>query len=103
MGTCAAPFGELRWPERRLLPWLAQELTRVFSFHHYDNLRHMTQKKDPRRQKYETKGLKVVNLLFSAASGDVTAMRRYAAQAARLLSVLLVKLLLRHKKGCRGL
>ncbi|KAH6927276.1 hypothetical protein HPB50_001237 [Hyalomma asiaticum] len=53
-----------------------EELTRVFSFHHYDNLRHMTQKKDPRRQKYETKGLKVVNLLFSAASGDVTAMRR---------------------------
>ncbi|KAL1436003.1 hypothetical protein MTO96_010760 [Rhipicephalus appendiculatus] len=54
-----------------------EELTRVFSFHHYDNLRHMTQKKDPRRQKYETKGLKVVNLLFSAASGDVTAMRRH--------------------------
>lgn len=54
-----------------------EELTRVFSFHHYDNLRHMTQKKDPRRQKYETKGQKVVNLLFSAASGDVTAMRRH--------------------------
>ncbi|XP_029840628.2 glutaminase liver isoform, mitochondrial [Ixodes scapularis] len=54
-----------------------EELTRVFSFHHYDNLRHMTQKKDPRRQKYETKGQKIVNLLFSAASGDVTAMRRH--------------------------
>ncbi|XP_037577909.1 glutaminase liver isoform, mitochondrial [Dermacentor silvarum] len=54
-----------------------EELTRVFSFHHYDNLRHITQKKDPRRQKYETKGLKVVSLLFSAASGDVTAMRRH--------------------------
>ncbi|XP_003747690.1 glutaminase liver isoform, mitochondrial [Galendromus occidentalis] len=54
-----------------------EELVRVFSFHHYDNLRHMTQKKDPRRQKYDTKGQKVVNLLFSAASGDVTAMRRH--------------------------
>ncbi|XP_064473525.1 glutaminase liver isoform, mitochondrial-like isoform X2 [Ornithodoros turicata] len=54
-----------------------EELTRVFSFHHYDNLRHITQKKDPRRQKYETKGQKIVNLLFSAASGDVSAMRRH--------------------------
>lgn len=54
-----------------------EELIRVFSFHHYDNLRHMTQKRDPRRQKYDTKGQKVVNLLFSAASGDVTAMRRH--------------------------
>lgn len=54
-----------------------QELVRVFNFHHYDNLRHTTQKRDPRRQKYETKGLKIVGLLFSAASGDVTAMRRW--------------------------
>lgn len=34
-------------------------------------------KKDPRRHRYETKGLSVVNLLFSAASGDVTALRRH--------------------------
>lgn len=44
--------------------------------HRYDNLKHATNKKDPRRHKYETKGLSIVNLLFSAASGDVTAMRR---------------------------
>ncbi|XP_076354978.1 glutaminase liver isoform, mitochondrial-like isoform X1 [Tachypleus tridentatus] len=54
-----------------------EEFIRLFNFHHYDNLRHTTQKKDPRRQKYETKGLKIVSLLFSAASGDVTAMRRH--------------------------
>ncbi|CAL4103633.1 unnamed protein product, partial [Meganyctiphanes norvegica] len=54
------------------------ELVRVFNFHRYDNLRHAANKKDPRKQKYESKGQKVVNLLFSASAGDVTAMRRYA-------------------------
>ena len=50
---------------------------REFNFHRYDNLKHAANKKDPRRHKFETKGLSIVNLLFSAASGDVTAMRRY--------------------------
>jgi glutaminase len=54
-----------------------EELVRVFNFHRYDNLKHASDKKDPRRQKYETRGLSIVNLLFSAASGDVTAMRRH--------------------------
>jgi len=53
-----------------------QELVREFNFHRYDNLKHAANKKDPRRHKFETKGLSIVNLLFSAASGDVTAMRR---------------------------
>lgn len=48
-----------------------------FNFHPYDNLKHATHKKDPRRHRYETKGLSIVNLLFSAASGDVTALRRH--------------------------
>ncbi|KAI1283013.1 Glutaminase kidney isoform, mitochondrial [Halotydeus destructor] len=52
------------------------ELVDLFNFHHFDNLRHVPHKKDPRRFKFETKGLKVVSLLFSAASGDVSAMRR---------------------------
>ncbi|XP_043288779.1 glutaminase kidney isoform, mitochondrial isoform X3 [Venturia canescens] len=54
-----------------------EELVNEFNFHRYDNLKHATHKKDPRRHKYETKGLSIVNLLFSAASGDVTAMRRH--------------------------
>lgn len=40
-------------------------------------MKHASHKKDPRRHRYETKGLSIVNLLFSAASGDVTALRRH--------------------------
>lgn len=52
-------------------------MVQIFNFHRYDNLKHATNKKDPRRHRYETKGLSIVNLLFSAASGDVTALRRH--------------------------
>ncbi len=55
----------------------SKELVQIFNFHRYDNLKHATNKKDPRRHRYETKGLSIVNLLFSAASGDVTALRRH--------------------------
>jgi glutaminase len=61
-----------------------QELVGVFNFHRYDNLKHASNKKDPRRHKYETMGLSIVNLLFSAASGDVTAMRRSAGTSSTL-------------------
>ncbi|KAH8401739.1 hypothetical protein KR009_007586 [Drosophila setifemur] len=54
-----------------------EELVNMFNFHRYDNLKHLSNKKDPRKHRYETKGLSIVNLLFSAASGDVTALRRH--------------------------
>ncbi|KAJ8980635.1 hypothetical protein NQ317_017931 [Molorchus minor] len=48
-----------------------------FNFHRYDNLRHASDKSDPRKHKYETLGLNIVNLLFSAASGDLAGLRRH--------------------------
>ncbi|XP_073470025.1 glutaminase liver isoform, mitochondrial isoform X1 [Aquarana catesbeiana] len=58
-----------------------QELVSVFNFHNYDNLRHCVRKLDPRKEKSEKQQKTVVNLLFAAYSGDVSAMRRFALSA----------------------
>ncbi|XP_072942454.1 glutaminase liver isoform, mitochondrial isoform X2 [Epargyreus clarus] len=54
-----------------------EELIMRFNFHKYDNIRYASHKKDPRRYKFESTGLSIVNLLFSAASGDISALRRH--------------------------
>ncbi|KAH1023318.1 glutaminase kidney isoform, mitochondrial isoform X1 [Dendroctonus ponderosae] len=54
-----------------------EELIKKFNFHRYDNLKHAPNKIDPRKHKFETKGLNVVNLLFSAAAGDLPGLRRH--------------------------
>lgn len=57
------------------------ELVSLFNFHHFDNLRYCAKKLDPRKETREIQQKTVVNLLFAAYSGDVSALRRFALSA----------------------
>ncbi|XP_068585792.1 glutaminase liver isoform, mitochondrial-like isoform X1 [Cebidichthys violaceus] len=61
-----------------------QELLSHFNFHNYDNLRHFTKKHDPRRRSDEEPNKSVVNLMFAAYSGDLSALRRFALSAVNM-------------------
>lgn len=55
-----------------------QELVSRFTFHNFDNLRnHITTKTDPRMAKAESRAQILFDLLFSAAAGDLSALRRW--------------------------
>lgn len=55
-----------------------QDLVNTFNFHNYDNIRFTERKLDPCVRTIEMESKKVVDLLFSAYNGDVTAIRRCA-------------------------
>ena len=47
-----------------------------FNFHNYDDLGLSSKKINPCKRKQETQSYEVVNLLFGAYNGDVSALRR---------------------------
>ncbi|CAG2057991.1 unnamed protein product [Timema podura] len=58
------------------LVFFPPEVVRVFNFHMFDNIPRNSCKRDPRKTKCEITGTNVINALFSAASGDLVALRR---------------------------
>ncbi|CAH2306575.1 glutaminase kidney isoform, mitochondrial isoform X1 [Pelobates cultripes] len=58
-----------------------QDLVSLCNFHNYDNLRHFAKKLDPRREGGDQRVKSVINILFAAYTGDVSALRRFALSA----------------------
>jgi len=55
----------------------AQQLVHKFNFHHFDNpRRRRSANTDPRLRRSAVQAARVVNLLFAAHNGDLTALKR---------------------------
>ncbi|CAG0902966.1 unnamed protein product, partial [Cyprideis torosa] len=63
-----------------------KELVKVYNFHRYDNILHSDYKKDPRRRRFDSKGIDIVNLIFASAAGDVSSLRRFYLQGTNMSS-----------------
>ncbi|XP_037068233.1 glutaminase kidney isoform, mitochondrial-like [Pollicipes pollicipes] len=57
---------------------LCKELVYRFNFHHFDNVSASGEKIDPRKTSNEKRADMVHRLLFAAAAGDLTAIKRYS-------------------------
>ncbi|KAI4882641.1 hypothetical protein NFI96_022492, partial [Prochilodus magdalenae] len=71
------------------------DLVQLCNFHNYDNLRHFAKKLDPRREGGDERVKSVINLLFAAYTGDVSALRRYTPTHVLHLSFPLITLFIR--------
>jgi len=58
----------------------AEKFIERFNFHRFDNLVHLSSKLDPRKHRYDVQKQSTISLLYSATTGDVTALRRFHAQ-----------------------
>ncbi|XP_043234717.1 glutaminase liver isoform, mitochondrial-like isoform X3 [Amphibalanus amphitrite] len=61
-----------------------KELIQKFNFHHFDNMSASTPKLDPRRTCAEKRADILYRVLFAAAAGDLTAIRRYCMMEVNL-------------------
>ena len=66
-----------------------EELVRLFNFHRYDNSTRFVSKLNPRRVIYESKGDTIVSLMYAAAEGDVSTLRRYKEALCTIFTILL--------------
>lgn len=63
-----------------------ERLIEKYSFHNYDSLTRETDKKNPRKQKYEARVNRIVNLIYAASFGDLDEIKRLEALGVDLSS-----------------
>jgi len=62
----------------------AEKFIEKFVFHRFDNVVHLASKIDPRKNKHDAEQEGVMSLLYSATTGDLTAIRRFNMQGCNM-------------------
>lgn len=62
----------------------SEKFIEKFNFHRFDNLTHLKSKEDPRKHRYDVDKESTISLLYSATTGDVTALRRFHGQGSNM-------------------